>query len=146
MEASKQINNPGVRVVMYLSPSVYASGVQMAQRKGLGQREFFEHAVASACLSSVDDLSHEPPWSHHSVDLFLGIADDAHQLFEGPWKVLYNKVAMDESLWEPPLTTVGDIEDGELPEGWRINRNELIKAWPRLVSSAFVDCQNRRLF
>ena len=135
---ANQSKNTAVRVTVHVSPSVYVAGLVVAQRRGLKQREFLEQSIAAACVSGAADPGNEPPFSHHTITLFLTIADLAPELLEGAWKALYAKITTDESLWLAPEATVEQLED-ELfqADGWRISRTALERAWPRLVCSAF---------
>ena len=127
----------GIRAILHISPSVYVAGLLSAQRRGLKLGEFLNAAITSECARGVDDASDTPPWSKHTVKLFLHAVDLAPETLEGAWKILYAKVLADSALWEAPRSTIGDAEDGAHADGWRINENALTKAWPRLVAGAF---------
>jgi hypothetical protein len=128
---------PGVRTILHLSPSVYVAGLLSAQRRGLELGEFLDAAITAECAKGTDDARDAPPWSKHTVTLFLHAVDLAPETLEGAWKVLYARVLADSALWEAPSSTVGDIQDGAPSEGWRISEAALTKAWPRLVAGSF---------
>lgn len=128
---------PGVRTVLHVSPSVYVAGLLAAQRQGLTLREFLDAAIASACSDAADDSSENAPWSASAMALFQQVADTLPDLLTGKWRVMYAKVLADESLWEAPSATLGDLDEFMASDGWRINERALKKAWPRLVSETF---------
>lgn len=138
MLTTNRSNRTGVRVVMHMSPSTYVAGVLSAQRRGLTQAAFLDDAVAAACAKDPTDPAHELPLSPHCIGLFLQVADMAPDAFGGPWRVLYAMVLQDEALWTAPRATVGDVESGMQSDGWQIDEAALTRAWPRLVSAAFL--------
>ena len=71
------------------------------------------------------------------MSLFQQVADALPDLLTGKWRVMYAKVLADESLWEAPAATLGDIEEFMVSDSWRINERALKRAWPRLVSETF---------
>lgn len=137
MQVASKSSNPGVRVVLHISPSVYVAGILSAQRRGQKLNEFLDSAITKASSSDPDDPAHDLPWSPHAAALFLQVADTTPEALRGPWKVLYAKVVDDPTLWEAPQATVGDFEASLATDGWRINEAALVRAWPRMVSSVF---------
>lgn len=137
MQVTNKPSQPGVRVILHISPSVYVAGILSAQRRGLKLDEFLDSAITSASAVDPADPAHELPWGRHAMELFLQLADTIPEALRGHWRVLYAKVLQEPDLWQAPVATLGDLESGQATDGWRINEAALTKAWPRLVSSVF---------
>jgi hypothetical protein len=138
MSQTQTTTKPGIRVVLHMAPATYVAGIMCAQRRGLKHSEFVDGAVAAACAEDGVGADGALPWSTHSMDLFLQLADTLPEALRGHWKVLYAKVLEEPELWVRPHTTVGDHESGDFSPDWHINHAALRKAWPRLVSSVFL--------
>jgi hypothetical protein len=138
MPTTSTITQPGIRVVMHVSPASYVAGILAAQRRDQTLSEFLDGAIAAACADDADSPDRLLPWGSDAMDLFLQLADTVPDALRGPWKVLYAKVLEDEGLWKVPHTTVGDHDAGVQTPGWHINEAALRKAWPRLVSGVFL--------
>lgn len=137
MKISSIIASPGVRAILHASPAVWVAGLLSAQRRGLSLREFLDDALAKACSAGSEHPEVEPPYSLHSMSLFVQLADSAPDQLTGPWRILFSKVMADELLWESPPRAVGESTDFLAVDGWRINERKLAKAWPRLVAETF---------
>lgn len=134
MKSSRQ--DTSIRTVLHLAPSLLVAGMVVAQRRGLRLRDFLEDAVACACVGD-SELLGELPWGESSRQLFLQVASQAPKLFRGDWRVLYERVKTDTSLWQEPLATVGEIEDGTASDQFFLDEEKLAKAWPGLVATSF---------
>ncbi len=137
MQVASKPSHPGVRVIFHISPSVYVAGILSAQRRGLKLDEFLDAAITAAAAAEPSDPAHELPWSRHSMELFLLLADILPEALPGPWRVLYAKVLQEPDLWKAPEASLEEVESGTADDEWRINEAALTKAWPRLVSSVF---------
>ncbi|NKI93507.1 hypothetical protein [Rhizobacter sp. SG703] len=137
MQVANKPSQPGVRVIFHISPSVYITGILSAQRRGLKLDEFLDAAITAAASAEPTDPTHELPWSRHSMELFLLLADTLPESLHGPWRVLYAKVLQEPDLWKAPEASLDEVESGTADDEWRINETALAKAWPRLVSSVF---------
>lgn len=133
---SPQNPSSAVRAVIHLSPAVYVAGIVTAQRAGLSYSEFLDSAITKACAGSEGEKA-IAPWSPAAMELFLSVADAAPNLLAGAWRVLYSKVLTEETLWEAPRATLGEVDSFLGTDGWRIDELKLRKAWPRLVSETF---------
>lgn len=135
---AKPLTQLGVRAVLHFTPSTYTAALLSAQQRGLKLNEFLDAAIASACASTREGPAAQAPWSPHAMDLFLQLADTLPEAFRGPWRVLYDKVLNDPSLWSMPQMTLDEHDDSAASGEWHINAAALAKAWPRLVSSVFM--------
>jgi hypothetical protein len=138
MHAKSPTQSIGVRAVLHITPSTYTAALLSAQRRGLKLNEFLDAAIASACATDSDGAASQAPWTPHAMDLFLQLADTVPEAFRGPWRVLYDKVLNDPSLWSSPQMTVEEYDAGTTSCDWHVNAAALAKAWPRLVASVFM--------
>lgn len=138
MPQATTAQNPGIRVVLHITPATYVASILAAQRRDQKLNEFLDGAIGMACADGDDSPDRLLPWGTHAMDLFLQLADTVPEALRGQWQVLYAKVLNEPGLWTVPETSLGDFESGVPTPDWHINAAALRKAWPRLVSSTFL--------
>lgn len=115
----------------HLSPAVVVAAMMAAQRKGLRLREWFNRVVVEAVARGDGALSDA------TISLFLQTASRQPELLEGRWKLLYERIRLDDSLWSYPSQSVCDFEAG-VPVKPTLDETQLRRRWPELLASSFV--------
>lgn len=127
-----------VRTMLHLSPAVTVAALVAAQRRGLRLREWLDKVVVEAVTAaegatgpSQDLLTDE------TVSLFARTAARSPELLEGRWRLLFERVRLDDSLWVYPQLTLGDVEAG-VPGEPTLDKSQLRRRWPELVAACFL--------
>lgn len=93
---------------------------------------------AIALVSVVVEEPLDAPWDEASMELFAAVASESPGVLTGRWRVLFDLVHADLSLWKVVKATVGEIEDGLVPnEPPVIDRVRLRERWPALIATVF---------
>jgi hypothetical protein len=127
-----------VRTTLHLSPAVSVAALLAAQRRGLRLREWLDQVVVDAVGGTgADDGSAQRVLSDATASLFARLVSVAPERLEGCWRLLYERVRLDDSLWSYPRQTLDDVElgGGEEPV---LDEAQLRRRWPELVAAAFL--------
>jgi len=137
MRQSIPTTNQAVRTIFHLSPSVSVAAVICAQQRGLSLGEWLDRIVVDACAAPgpaderagtlTDDMT---------VELFAHVSSYSPGLLTGRWRLLFDRIVLDDSLWDYPTATVEDLEDG-MDNTATINVVRLRRQWPQLLAAAF---------
>lgn len=126
-----------VRTSLHLSPSVAAAAIVCAQRRGLRMQEWLDKIVVDACADTGTNAARAGALTDDmTVELFAHVSSRAPGLFTGRWKLLYERVRLDDSLWKHPVVTVAEMENG-ISLASTLNLERLRCQWPQLVAAAF---------
>lgn len=127
-----------VRTTLHLSPAVSVAALLAAQRRGLRLREWLDQVVVDAVSSSAGDGdSAQRVVSDATASLFSHLVAHGPDLLEGRWRLLYERVRLDDSLWSYPRQTLDDVESGG-PGEPVLDELQLRRRWPELVAAAFL--------
>lgn len=127
-----------VRTTLYLSPAVSVAALLAAQRRGLRLREWLDQVVVAAVSQTGgDEDSAQRVLSDATASLFARLVAHCPEVLEGRWRLLYERVRLDDSLWSYPRQTLDDVESGVhgLAE---VDDAQLRRRWPELVAAAFL--------
>lgn len=127
-----------VRTMLHLSPAVSVAALVAAQRRGLRLREWLDQVVVDAVTTGEgeDGTSHRE-LTDATVSLFARMAMRSPELLEGRWRLLYERVRLDESLWTYPHVTLDDVESG-VDSSAILDLAQLRRRWPELVAASFL--------
>lgn len=127
-----------VRTTLHLSPAVSVAALLAAQRRGLRLREWLDQVVMDAVSGPAADEDAAPRMlSGATVSLFARLVARSPELLEGRWRLLYERVRLDDSLWSYPRLTLDDVESGA-PSDVVLDEAQLRRRWPELVAAAFL--------
>lgn len=127
-----------VRTMLHLSPAVSVAALVAAQRRGLRLREWLDQVVVDAVSGPrADDDSAQRVLSDATVSLFARLATRSPELLEGRWRLLYERVRLEESLWVYPRVTLDDVEHG-VDGSAHLDEAQLRRRWPELIAGAFL--------
>lgn len=129
---------PAVRTLLHLSPAVTVAALVAAQRRGLRLREWLDRVVVDAVTTGAPDG--EPQGKElldATVALFARLASRSPEMLEGRWRLLYERVRLDDSLWTYPRLTLDDVESGVHGEAM-LDDAQLRRRWPELVAAVFM--------
>lgn len=127
-----------VRTLLHLSPAVSVAALVAAQRRGLRLREWLDQVVVDAVTTAGgDDAPQGQELSEAMVSLFTRLAMRNPELLEGRWRLLYERVRLDESLWVYPSITLDDVERG-VDCSVRLDEAQLRRRWPELIAATFL--------
>ncbi|ODU97330.1 MAG: hypothetical protein ABT20_18660 [Rubrivivax sp. SCN 70-15] len=127
-----------VRTTLHLSPAVSVAALLAAQRRGLRLREWLDQVVVDAVSGDAgDDGSAQRVLSDATASLFARLVSVAPERLEGRWRLLYERVRLDDSLWSYPRQTLDEVEldGGEEPV---LDEAQLRRRWPELLAAAFL--------
>ena len=127
-----------VRTTLHLSPAVSVAALLAAQRRGLRLREWLDQVVVEAVSgNAADEESGQRVLSDATASLFARLVSVAPERLEGRWRLLYERVRLDDSLWSYPRQTLDDVESGGCVEPV-LDEAQLRRRWPELVAAAFL--------
>lgn len=75
--------------------------------------------------------------SDATVSLFARMASRSPELLEGRWRLLYERVRLDDSLWTYPDVSLGDVESG-VDCSAVLDVAQLRRRWSELVAATFL--------
>lgn len=136
MSTSLLSEEPAVRTVLHLSPAVAAAAMVQAQRRGLRLQRWLDSTVTAACLRANQRQSNGLLHERACVELFAQVATRSPELLVGRWRLLFERVRLEPTLWDYP---VQNVEQAELdPDSLVVlNVDRLLPRWPELVCAAF---------
>lgn len=127
-----------VRTLLHLSPAVSVAALVAAQRRGLRLREWLDQVVVDAVTTGEgEDATRHRELNDATASLFARMATRNPELLEGRWRLLYERVRLDESLWTYPRVTLDDVESG-VDGSAILNLAQLRRRWPELVAASFM--------
>jgi hypothetical protein len=127
-----------VRTTLHLSPAVSVAALVAAQRRGLRLREWLDQVVVNAVTTGEDvDASAQRELTDATVSLFARMAARSPELLEGRWRLLYEHVRLDDSLWTYPDVSLDDVESGADCSAV-LDVAQLRRRWPELVAASFL--------
>lgn len=127
-----------VRTTLHLSPAVSVAALLAAQRRGLRLREWLDQVVVEAVSGKAgDEDSAQRVVSDATASLFARLVSVAPERLEGRWRLLYERVRLDDSLWSYTRQTLDDVESGGGEEPV-LDEVQLQRRWPELVAAAFL--------
>lgn len=127
-----------VRTMLHLSPAVSVAALLAAQRRGLRLREWLDQVVVDAVTTvEAADASGQREFSDATMSLFARLAARSPELLEGRWRLLYERVRLDESLWVYPRLTLDDVEHG-VDGSAQLDEAKLRRRWPEFVAASFM--------
>lgn len=123
---------------MLMTPDVAVAAMLTARRRGLRLREWLDQVVIDA-VSAAEGCGGQAPdaLTDATVSLFVRTASRQPDLLEGHWKLLYERVWRDDSLWSYPSQTVCDFEAGVRAEPM-LDEAQLRRRWPELVAASLL--------
>ena len=127
-----------VRTMLHLSPAVSVAALVAAQRRGLRLREWLDQVVVDAVTGPAgDDDSAKRMLKEATVALFARVAVSSPELLEGRWRLLWERVRLDESFWRYPTLTLDDIESGASAAPV-LDEGQLRRRWAELVAATYL--------
>lgn len=127
-----------VRTLLHLSPAVSVAALVAAQRRGLRLREWLDQVVVDAVTTGEGEKgTSQRELTDATVSLFARMATRNPELLEGRWRLLYEHVRLDESLWTYPHVTLDDVESG-VDGSAILDVAQLRRRWPELVAASFL--------
>ena len=124
--------------MLHLSPAVAVAALVAAQRRGLRLREWLDQVVVDAVTSGRGAHALEQrELSDATAALFARMATRSPELLEGRWRLLYERVQLDEGLWIYPSVTLGDVEHG-VDGSAILDEAQLRRRWPELVAATLL--------
>lgn len=102
-----------IPTTLHLSPAVATAALMAAYRRGLFLYEWMDQVVSAAVTleSGANAPSMRKP-TDDTAALFALVAAHHPHLLVGRWRLLYERVQLDERLWIEPRVTLDDIESG----------------------------------
>lgn len=107
-----------------------------AQRRGLRLQRWLDSTVTEACIKANKRHSSGLLHERACVELFAQVATRSPELLVGRWKLLFERVRLEPTLWDYP---VHSVEQTELDPDCLVSLNvdRLIPRWPELVCTVF---------
>lgn len=68
MPQATTAQNPGIRVVLHITPATYVAGILAAQRRDQKLNEFLDGAIVMACADGDDSPDRLLPWGTHAME------------------------------------------------------------------------------
>ena len=125
-----------VRTVIHISPAVSAAAIVCAQRTGLRMQEWLDKIVIDACAAQgapqAGSLTDEM-----TIELFAHIANYGPGLLTGRWKLLFERVRIEDDLLDYPSRSMIELEEDPEAALPTLNLERLRQRWPRLLAAAF---------
>lgn len=115
------------------------TAILAAQQLNMTLQEWLDSAVAEATMRKLPQSPvGQLPLSPACADLFCALVNRAPEALQGPWRVMLEYAKLDNSLWDFPVLTVEDYENGVAIPAPILNRERLRVTWAKYVSAAFV--------
>lgn len=127
-----------VRTMLHLSPAVSVAALVDAQRRGLRLREWLDQVVVDAVTTGEGaNAPGQRELSDATMMLFARTAIRSPELLEGRWRLLYERVRLDERLWIYPRVTLDDVEHG-IDGSAILDEAQLRLRWSELIAATFL--------
>jgi hypothetical protein len=136
MLSSQPNPTQSVRTVLHLSPSVSVAAIVCAQRRGLRMQEWLDKVVVDACAGGDAENGRAGTLTDEmTIELFAHVASQSPGLLTGRWKLLFERVLLEDTLWDYSTQTLDELE--EQPDcSARLNVERLRRQWPQLVAAS----------
>jgi hypothetical protein len=89
-------------------------------------------------ISTDEENAEHSAMGEASMALFVCIATRAPELLEGRWRLLYERVRLEDGLWKYPASTVAEAEEGATDMRRTIDAEQIRRRWPALIAEAFL--------
>lgn len=126
----------GVRTIFHISPSVMVAALSCAQRRDLNLQEWLDKMLVDACADAnatnftgrlTDDMT---------LELFAHVASHSPGLLTDPWRMLFHRCQLEDSLWDIPKALIDDEGDG-MDCAPVLSVDRLRHRWSELLSASF---------
>lgn len=131
-----------VQSVLPVSPAVLGAAFIAAHEAGVPLQTWLDEKIGKAIAESADaastrSLENVAPWSFASAELFAQVANNAPESLQGRWATLFDRVSIDQSLWNFPQLTLEEIDHDSEADAPYLSLTKLKAVWPQLCAAVF---------